>query len=135
MIRKQQHEIVAKLLQQKKSTPYYGMLAEIGEMPYTDTIFYKKLMFHYKLINSDEKREARRILVREVSEDNNWYTELKEYADEIEVNISMKEMKSVSYAVFKKMIKRKIKEKIEKGLKIMKKEKTKLRFITPKLDQ
>ena len=55
MIRKQHHEILTKCLEIPTSTPYYGIISELGIVPYKDLIWYKKLLWLHKLMNSEEE--------------------------------------------------------------------------------
>ena len=43
-----------------KGTPYWGVLYELDVTPITDLILYKRLMLYHNLINSDDRRVAKK---------------------------------------------------------------------------
>ena len=69
------YEVIRKIFEQKKNTPYWGILAETGIWPYTHEIVYKRLMFFHHLIHSEEKRITRKMILyqMEQEEDHTWY--------------------------------------------------------------
>ena len=62
-IEKYHYQVLRKSFEQKKGTPYYGIVAETGIWPYKYTIVYKRLMLLRHLIHSSEDRIARQIIL------------------------------------------------------------------------
>ena len=94
-----------------------GIISELNIIPYIDLIWYKKLMWFHRLMNSNENRMARIKLVEQIEEnDDNWYTELCEYADRNGINIEEDHVQTVSYHQYKDHVKTKIRQKVTADL-------------------
>ena len=61
------YEAVRKIFEQKKSTPYFGILMEIGCWPYSFVLIYKRLMYFHHIIHSDERRIIRKVVVNQMN--------------------------------------------------------------------
>ena len=127
-IQKIHHKTLTKALQLPKTTPYMGIISELNEVPFVENIWYRKFMFYYRLIKSDEGRVARIILMEQIEKHDAWYKEIHQYAKENNISLDVNEQ---SYEQFKNHVKQKIYEKIKKELEQAKGSKTKLRFINP----
>jgi hypothetical protein len=80
------YEFLRKVFEQKKHVPYYGLLAETGYWPFSYVVIYKRIMFYHHMINSDERRIARRMVVNQMKmeeEKKNWYASVKEWLDRL----------------------------------------------------
>ena len=53
-----------KMLSLPSSTPYWGLLAELGIWPIQDRINYHRLMLFENILNSDEERLAKKVIER-----------------------------------------------------------------------
>ena len=59
--------VLRKVFEQRDNTPSYGILAETGYWPYSYVVVYKKLMYLHLLINSDEIRIARKMILNQMN--------------------------------------------------------------------
>ena len=128
------HEILCTVLGLKRSTPYYGIIGETGIWPYIHVITYKKLMFLHHLVHSEDRRVSKRIVLVQESQqmEDTWYSELKDKAKEMQLEIKTKEVEKYEKSTWKKMVKEKIKENIERELQQQYETKSKLRFLKDK---
>ena len=127
-IQKIHHKTLTKALQLPKTTPYMGIISEINEVPFVEIIWYRKFIFYYRLVKSDERRVARIILMEQIKEHEAWYKEIHQYAEENDISLKVNE---ITYEQYKDHVKQKIYDKIKKDLELAKVTKTKLRFINP----
>ena len=89
-------------------------------------------MWYHTLINSDENRMAKKKLLEQMKENqDNWYTELRDYAAQNNININKQHIQSTSYQVYKLHVKEKIRRRVKEELTNEKHIKTKLRHIHP----
>ena len=130
-INKIHHKILTKTLHLPRTTPYLGIVSELNIFPFMDNIWYKKFMWYHRLMNSGEERQARKKLREQMEDKDNWYSELKHYADTNGINIDQDHIMEVSYYQYKCHVKEKIRKKIVRKLSEEKKNKTKLRWISP----
>ena len=114
-----------------KTTPYWGMIYELQIMPILLLLTYKKLMLYHNLMNSDEERLGR--LVVEAQEasgfDECWYGEMKREAEEIGVKVSKDKVQGKKKSSWKREVKMKIVEAMEKEIKEKQKSSRKMRFL------
>ena len=123
--------VLRKVFEQKENTPYYGMLAETGYWPYSFVVVYKKMMYLHLLLNSDEKRIARRIILNQKhGEDSkkNWYNEVNYWIEELELKLEESEITTMLKSEWKKVVKERISKKVREEV-TEKLKTTKLRFI------
>ena len=66
----------------------------------------EKFMWYHRLLNSGDEREAKKVLLEQMQENDNWYTELKEYADGCGIEITAELVKQTSYEQYKKLVKK-----------------------------
>ena len=125
------HQILTRTLHLPNSTPYMGIISELNIIPFTDCIWYRKFMWYHQLLNSDDRRHAKKVLEIQMTEDNNWYTELQQYANANDIETNKELMTKVSYSEYKQYVKQKIRAKVDQELKDAQKVKTKLRWIKP----
>ena len=95
-----------------KSTPYIGLLSEVGIWTIEERMKYRKLMLYHNLINSDDKRLARNIVLgqREEEEKDSFYDTVKEMASSLSINVECID------SMKKSELKKKIKTQIEKKM-------------------
>ena len=125
------HKILTETLNLPKTTPYMGIISELNILPFMDNIWMKKFMWYHRLLNSGDERQAKMILLEQIQDDENWYTELKEYAEKCGINIEVDWVQRISYKQYKDMVKKGIEAKVVTQLNEEKTTKTKLRWINP----
>ena len=102
MIKNIHKNILTKTLNLPITTPYMGIISELNIIPYVEMIWYKKFMWFHRLINSDAKRMARIKLVEQMEEnDDNWYTELRCYAERNGITFDETSIRSTTYPQYK----------------------------------
>ena len=76
-LEKIQAMILKKIMSLPQSTPYWGLLGELGIWPIQDKVNYHRLMLFENIINSDEERLAKKIIEnqRETQIEQCWYSE------------------------------------------------------------
>jgi hypothetical protein len=135
LIQKYHYTVLRKSFEQKQGTPYWGIIAETGIWPYVHVIAQKQLMLLHQMINSDEERVARKIIVNQIEKersggnDENWFTAVKRWADRIGIEIDVEEMKEVSKDEWNSRVKDRMESEISKEVMDRTKTMTKLRFI------
>ena len=102
------HSILTRCVDLPRSTPYYGLISELSVLPYIDMIWYKKLLWYHRLVNSSDERVAKRLLLLQMKKYDNWYTELKEYVNKKDIEINVEYIKEITYEKYKNDIKKKI---------------------------
>ena len=72
-----------------KTTPYWGIICELGIRPIMLTLLYKKLMLYHNLMNSDEERMAKKLVEvqKESKIEQCWYAEMRKEAEEIGIDV------------------------------------------------
>ena len=136
-IKEQQHitkihqKILTRSLHLPKTTPYMGMIAELNVMPFIQTVWFKKFMWYHRLVNSDESRMARIKLMEQVREQDGWFKELQQYADQNNIPMGIGQIKKLSYQQYKGMVKKEISAKVKRDLEQAKANMKKLRWINP----
>ena len=95
-----------------KSTPYIGLLNELGIWTIEERMKYRKLMLYQNLLNSDDKRLAKNIVLgqRQDEEEGSFYDTVKRVAKSL--NINVEDIDSMTKAELKKEIKSQIERKM-----------------------
>ena len=124
-----QGRIIKKICEQRITTPYYGLMSELGIWPVENYIEYKRIMLLHNIITTKEER-----LIKEIIEDQIgntwkgcWMEQRKEICDKYK--IELEDIKIYTKEKLKVIIKNNIKVKLEEEMDIRIKQKTKLRFI------
>ena len=127
-LEKVQAKTLCQLLQLPRSTPYLGLLNELGMWRMQERIDYRRIMFLQNLLKSDDRRLCKRVVLdqREAEEDGTFYETTKEKL--INYNIDPDEIASMSKSELKKTIKGRIEEKMTTIISEAAKNMTKLRF-------
>jgi hypothetical protein len=114
-----------------RSTPYWGILYELNLLPVNLLILYRKLMVYHMLVNSDDSRVAKRVILEqeEMEQDRCWYAELKDDARGIEIDLCRKLVEKVSKSRWKRKVKKAIVKEYEKLTEEKLSSMTKLRFL------
>ena len=127
-IRQQHQTIITRCLEVHKTTPYYGIIAEMNVTPYIDVIWQRKIMWLYNIHSEEES------YVKTVRKPANKWKEVQEYANACNINVE-EYIKNTSKTKYKEEFKKKIREKVIKQLTEQKIDKKKLRFIKPGKEQ
>ena len=116
------------LLSIPKTTPYIGLLNELGIWSIEKQLIYKKIMFYHNMLSSDDRRLSKRmVLEQELGDDtDSFYMDVKEKAffiglslDTIKIS-SKKELK----VILKKLINKSMVKTVTESLNM-----SKLRFV------
>ena len=127
------YQVLRKIFEQKKNTPYYGILMEIGHWPYSLVVVYKRMMYFHHLIHSDDRRIARKLILNQMEgkgKGKTWYEHgVKQWLVKLDMVVrSESEMLEIKKSTWKKEVKEKIEELVKKKLEEEGKKMTKLRF-------
>ena len=111
-LEKLQGEVVRDLMEVPVTTPYDGLLLELGILTMKARIDYRKLMLYHNLVNSDDRRIAKQLIEeqKKMDRDGTWYSGIQKIMLEYEIeDTAIEELKSS----WKKKVKGKIYEKTE----------------------
>ena len=113
-LEKVQGKVLKHLLQLPTTTPTWGVLKETGIWTIQMQITYQRLMLYQNLITSDEERLGRRLIEAQEEEewDEGWMGETKKIARKI--GIRLEEAKDMKKSKWKKELKTKIREELER---------------------
>ena len=125
------HRALTRTLNIPQTTPYMGIIAELDIWPFIEIVWYKKLMWFHRLMNSDDTRLAKLKLMDQIKQQDGWYSEVKEYAEKNAIVLDVSEVVAISYEKYKAHVKTQIQNKIHQDLWHKKTIKTKLRWINP----
>ena len=131
LIDRYHYEILRKVFEQRENVPYYGLLAETGYWPFSYIIIYKRLMFFHHLINSDERRISRQIVINQMKMEkkkNNWYGSVREWLERLEMETEEEEILEISKSRWKKELKEKLGDIVADEVEKKRLEMKKLRF-------
>ena len=125
------YQVLRKVFEQRENTPYYGILAETGYWPYSYIVVYKKLMYLHLLLNSEENRIARKIIVNQKNGEElkkNWYNEINYWLQKLELKEEESKITTMLKSEWKKVVKERIFEAVKEEV-TEKLQTTKLRFV------
>ena len=125
------HGALTRALNIPQTTPYMGIIAELDIWSFIEIVWYKKLMWFHRLMNSDDTRLAKLKLMDQIKQQDGWYSEVKEYAEKNAIVLDVSEVVAISYEKYKAHVKTQIQNKIHQDLWHKKTIKTKLRWINP----
>ncbi len=123
-----QGKILKRLLGLPKSTPYWGLLIELGLWPVKWRTLYKKAMLLHNLLTSDNDRVAKHVISdQKVAEQPNcFYSEVNDLLMLLNIQKDPSKMKKNEW---KKLMKDNITKKVKQEAKNKQQTLTKLRFI------
>ena len=100
------------LLQLPSTTPYLGLLNELGIWKIEERLMYRKIMLFHNIYNSPESRLVKRVVMeQEKSEENDtFYADVEDMAGNL--NINMEIVKELTKSQLKKLVKRQIDSKM-----------------------
>ena len=130
-----QGKMLKRLMRMPNSTPYWGMLKELGMWTARMKVVYQKLMLYKTLMDSEEGRTARKIIEEQEEEDKEYgfYREISDEGKRIGVNI--REGRTKTKAQWKKDIKNRIDEWMDREWLMKRTEMKKLRHVTGKFER
>ena len=138
LITSHHHQLLCIIFNQPRNTPYYGILGETGIWPYKEVIIYKKLMFLHHITHSPEERIAKKIVLKQQemferkSKKKTWFSELSQRVEKMSIEITVQMVEKKTKSQWKKEVKEKIMQQIEKDFHEEAKQKTKLRHLINK---
>ena len=125
-----QAKTLCTLLELPKSTPYIGLLNEIGIWRIEERLMYRKLMFYNYIMNSDDRRVAKGILTDQEENhdvDDSFYGTVAEMAKTI--GVTLDDLKNLTKSKLKNVIKSRLDERMEHVINLTIPKMTKLRFM------
>ena len=132
LLERKQKQMLATILGQRGSTSYWGMIIESGTWPIEQRIDYKRLMYMHNLVHSDERREARKILMEMIPKQiqGSWTEEIRLCGEKYNIEVDIRTIENKKKSAWKREIKMSINKFLELKARDMCRESTKLRFCT-----
>ena len=123
-----QKTVLTSTLELPSSTPYLGILSELGVWPIEQLVDYKRIMLLNQILNSKDSRFLKEIIEEQIRDTFTgcWYEQTKEICDKY--NIGLQLIKGLSKTKLKNIMKSRISKRLDQHIKEMAKTKTKLRF-------
>ena len=112
-LERQQAKALCRLLNMPRSTPYLGMLNEVGIWKVEERLNYRRIMLVQNILKSDDKRLCKRILLeqeREDEDDDTLYATTRKALEKYGIDI--REIANMK----KSELKRKVKERIDEEM-------------------
>ena len=128
-LEKLQAKALCQILEVPTSTPYIGLLSELGIWKIEYRIDYRRIMFIQNILKSNQRRLTKRVVLnqKETEEEDTIYHTTKKALNKYGIDIeNIAEMKK---SELKKMVKEAITEQMEKDIRRAAENMTKLRFI------
>ena len=124
-----QKRVVTGMCEMRRSTPYIGLLSELGIWPAEQLIEYKQVRLLHNILTSKDDRLLRKIVEDQIAYPwgGNWYEHVKPTCQKY--GLELDEIRSWSKNECKRIMKKKVKEVIQKKLEDAKKDMTKMRFL------
>ena len=123
-----QKTVLTSILELPSSTPYIGILSELGIWPVEQLADYKRIMLLHQIINSKDTRFLKEIVEEQIRDTFSgcWYEQTKEICDKYNVGLQL--VKCLSKRKLKNILKSRINNRLHRYIKEEAKNKTKLRF-------
>ena len=112
-LEKMQKKVLSRLLEVPSSTPYFGILMETGMWTVEARIAYRKLMLFHNLMHSEDDRVTKNMLMVQEQEDREgtWFSDVRKKLETYEI---IKDVNKVLKSEWKKEVKEKISNSVEK---------------------
>ena len=125
-----QATILKRITEQRITTPYYGLLSELGIWPIENLIDYRRIMLLHNIITSKGERTLRDIINDQIGKTwkGCWMEQTKEICNKY--CISINQITKMSKDSLKIKVKNMINFRLHEHLQNLKKEKSKLRYLT-----
>ena len=123
-----QKTVLTSILELPSSTPYMGILSELGIWPVEQLADYKRIMLLNQILNSKDSRFLKEIIEEQIRDTFTgcWYEQTKEICEKY--NIGLQLIKGLSKRKLKNIMKSRINKRLDHYIKEEAKTKTKLRF-------
>lgn len=133
-IEKLQGKALRQLYNVPSSTPYWGMLAELGVKPMEYVIHYKRLMVYHNILHSNESRIVRKIVADQKTYDMRkcLYEDVMKGAEKLKIDMSTVDIETIKKSQLKRLIKYKMQRLVEEDFKTTALKMSKLRFLIGK---
>ena len=127
-LEKIQAKALCQLLELPRSTPYMGILSELGMWRIEERLDYRRIMLLQNLLKSDDRRLCKRVVLsqRESEEEGTFYDTTKKKLEKYDIDLKVENM---TKSELKKEVKRKIDIKMGEMIGKAAEKMTKLRFI------
>ena len=127
-LEKIQKNVLTSILDLPTSTPYIGLLSEVGIWPVKYLIEYKRIMLLHQIITTQKRRFLKEIIEDQIKDtwEGCWMDQTKAICRKYELEID--DVRKLSKEQLKKTMKSRIDEQLDQLIKRESKEKTKLRF-------
>ena len=121
--------ILRRICEQRKTTPYFGLLAELGIWTIEKQIQYRKIMLLYNILTSNDERLIKEIVKEQIKNPwpKCWTEQVKAICETY--NINMNNINTYTKNNLKTLVKNKINAAINNEIQELSHQKTKLRFI------
>jgi hypothetical protein len=128
LLEKIQAKALCQLLDLPRSTPYLGLLNELGMWRIQERLDYRRIMFLQNILKSDDRRLIKRVVLNQRSdeEEGTFYQTTKEKM--AKYGIEAENVEEMQKSELKKKVKSKIEENMAEIVKEASKKMTKLRF-------
>ena len=129
-LEKVQAKALCQILEVPISTPYIGILSELGIWKVEYRIDYRRIMFIQNILKSNQRRLAKRVVLyqKETEEEDTIYQTTKKAMDKYGIEIG--KIAEMRKSELKKLVKEAISKEMEKDISKAAANMTKLRFIT-----
>ena len=127
-LEKIQKDTLTSILELPKSTPYLGILSELGIWPFEQLLEYKRLMLLHQIVTSQDDRFLKQVIEEQIQ--NTWPGCWMEQTLEIchQYELTTETIRELTKEQLKRMLKERICERLDQHIKKEAKERTKLRF-------
>ena len=130
-LEKMQGKALRRICELPASTPYWGILAELGVYPLEFVIHQKRLMLYHNIMNSGNQRIAKQIIMQQNKDkrENGLQQEIHGSAKVLMIKDEWLDNYKMSKAEWKRMVNSGVQKKLDKELERMKKIMKKMRHI------
>ena len=127
-LERMQKDILTDMMDLPKSTPYFGLLSELGVWPFEQLLAYKRIMLLHQILTSDDNRFLKEVIIDQIRSTypGCWIEQTKEICHNL--NLSIQLIRCMKKGKLKSILKKRIQQRLERRIEVESKEKTKLRF-------
>ncbi len=131
MLEKLQGRALRKIYNVPSTTPYWGLLIELGVKPLEYEIHYKRLMLYHNIMNSSDERISKQIVMqqRKHQHTHGFYQEIRKSATALKVKLEDVIERRVKKSEWKRALKEQMKKVLNEKANAISGEMTKLRHI------
>ena len=127
-LERMQKDILTEMMELPKSTPYFGLLSELGIWPFEQLLSYKRIMLLHQILRSNDNRFLKEVIIDQIRDTypGCWMEQTKEICNEY--NLSIQLIRCMKKGKLKRILKNKIQQRLTTRIELESREKTKLRF-------